>query len=74
MPNDQRKAILNNLIAQLRQQQQHKIADAFYDILACYPDFPLLKNEKTLMLYFAWGKLFDLGRHPVVNQIVNQPI
>lgn len=74
MPNDQRKQILNNLIGQLRQQQQHNVADAFYDILSCYPDFPLFKNEKALMLFFAWGKLYDLAGHPIVNQIVNQSI
>jgi hypothetical protein len=74
MPNEQRKAILNNLIMQLRQQNQHPIADAFFGILSCYPDFPLFKNEKNLMLMFAWNNFFKLERNPVVQQIVNQPI
>jgi len=74
MPSEQRKAVLGNLIMQLRQQQQHPIADAFYNILACYPDFPLFKNEKNLMVYFAWDALFKMERNPIVHQIVNQPI
>jgi len=74
MQKEKRKTTLNNLIIGLRQQQQHQIADAFSGILACYPDFPLFKSEKNLMLYFAWCKLFDLERNPVVQQIVNQPI
>jgi len=74
MPNEQRRTILSNLIMQLRQQQQHPIADAFTDIMACYPSIPLFKGERQFRLYLAWPKLFELRDHPIVNQIVNQPI
>ena len=74
MPNEKRRAVLTNLIMQLRQQQQHPIADAFTDIMACYPQIPLFKGEHQFRLYLAWPKLFELQHHPIVNQIVNQPI
>jgi len=74
MPNEQRKAILSNIIAQMRQHQQHPIADAFYDILSCYPEIPLFKHEQRFRLYLAWPKIFEMQSHPLVNQIVNQPI
>jgi len=74
MPNEQRRAVLTNIIAQMRQHQQHPIADAFYDILSCYPEIPLFKHEQSFRLYLAWPKLFQLQDNSLVNQIVNQPI
>jgi hypothetical protein len=74
MGNEQRRMILGNIIIQLRNQQQHHVADAFNDILVCYPPIPLFKHEQKFRLYLAWPKIFDMRNHPLVNQIVNQPI
>jgi hypothetical protein len=74
MPNEQRRGILNNIIVQMRQHQQHQIGDAFYDVFSCYPEIPLFKGERDFRLYLAWPKLFQLQNNPLVNQIVNQPI
>jgi hypothetical protein len=74
LSHEQRRAVLTNIIAQMRQHQQHPIADAFYDILSCYPEIPIFKGERNFRLYLAWPKLFQLQDNPLVNQIVNQPI
>jgi hypothetical protein len=74
LSHEQRRTVLTNIIAQMRQHQQHPIADAFYDILSCYPEFPLFKHEQSFRLYLAWPKIFAMQNHPLVNQIVNQPI
>lgn len=74
MPNDQRHAILNNLIGQLRQQQQHQVADVFYDILGCYSNNPMLQDDRAIRLYLTWFRLFELQGNRIVRQIVNQPI
>ena len=74
MENNQRRLVLGNIINQLRQQQQHLLADIFADILACYPEIPLFKHEQKFRAYLAWPKLFRMSDSAIVNQIVNQPI
>lgn len=74
MPHEQRRSTLTNIIIQMRQHQQHPIADIFADILACYPEIPLFKHEQKFRAYLAWPKLFQLQDNPLVNQIVNQHI
>ena len=74
MENNQRRLVLGNIINQLRQQQQHLLADIFADILACYPEIPLFKHEQKFRAYLAWPKLFQMSDSAIVNQIVNQPI
>lgn len=74
MENNQRKNVLGSFIGQLRGQQQHQIADALYDVLACYPDIPFLKDEQDFRLYLAWMNVYKLQKNPILQQIVNQPI
>ena len=74
MENNQRRLVLGNIINQLRQQQQHLLADIFADILACYPEIPLFKHEQKFRGYLAWPKLFRMSDSAIVNQIVNQRI
>jgi hypothetical protein len=68
---EERDSVLTNYINQLRQQQQHPIADALHDILACYPKFAFNADERQFRLYLAWSKFFEFHKHPLVRQIVN---
>jgi hypothetical protein len=74
MSNEQRKTVLTNFINQLRQQQQHPVADALYDILACYPKYPFSVDERQFRLYLAWCKFFEFHKNPLVKQIINLQI
>jgi len=71
---EQRRIVLGNIIIQTRNQQQHHVADVFYDLMSCYPIIPFPKNERKFRLYLLWPKIFELQANPLVNQIVNQPI
>ena len=68
-----RKTVLKNVIGFLRQNNQNEIADAFYDILSCYPEIPFSKEQREFRLFMAWSNLEKYERNHLVRQIISQP-
>jgi hypothetical protein len=71
---ENRLEVLRNVVGFLRQNNHHQIADAFYDVLACYPDIPLSKEQREFRLFLAWTRLDDFENNRLVRQIIGQVI
>ena len=72
LPVEEKRAKLTQIIGFMYQQNALKQADAFCELKACYPIFPLSKEEFAFREYLAWMDIQGHASHPAVRHVIAQ--
>jgi hypothetical protein len=63
---------LEQIVQLFRSNLAHQHADAFYDLINCYPSFPFFKSDMEFRVYLAWLRIYELPPHPVLAHVLTQ--